>query len=138
MMDLGCVYKGYCSDLTRTYYLGKINGKFKKIWDIVKNAQNAVLKEIKAGLPVSLADKTARAVIQAAGYKDKFIHTTGHGVGIEIHEMPSLSSNAEDLFLRNTFTTLVPNLGIVSYKDNRSFIIADILTNFIHDIVKVG
>ena len=98
MMDLGCVYKGYCSDLTRTYYLGKINGKFKKIWDIVKNAQNAVLKEIKAGLPVSLADKTARAVIEAAGYKDKFIHTTGHGVGIEIHEMPSLSSNAEGLF----------------------------------------
>lgn len=110
MMDLGCVYKGYCSDLTRTYYLGKINGKFKKIWDIVKNAQNAVLKEIKAGLPVSLADKTARAVIEAAGYKDKFIHTTGHGVGIEIHEMPSLSSNAEGLFLRNMAVTVEPGV----------------------------
>ena len=56
------------------------------------------------------ADKTARAVIEAAGYKDKFIHTTGHGVGIEIHEMPSLSSNAEGLFLRNMAVTVEPGV----------------------------
>ncbi|MCL1971534.1 MAG: aminopeptidase P family protein [Endomicrobia bacterium] len=110
MIDLGCVYKGYCSDLTRTYFLGKINSKFKEIWDIVKESQNAVLKEIKAGLPLSCADKTARAVIDAAGYKDNFIHTTGHGVGIEIHEMPSLSSNAEGIFLRNSTVTIEPGI----------------------------
>lgn len=112
MMDIGCVYKGYCSDLTRTYYLGKINGKFRKIWDTVKESQSAVLKEIKAGLPVCWADKTARAVIDSAGYKDNFIHTTGHGVGIEIHEMPSLSSNAEGLFLRNMAVTVEPGIYI--------------------------
>lgn len=110
MMDLGCVYKGYCSDLTRTYYLGKINGKFRKIWDIVKESQSAVLKEIKAGKPVCWADETARSVIGAAGYKDKFIHTTGHGVGIEIHEMPSLSSNAEGVFLRDMAVTVEPGI----------------------------
>jgi len=110
MIDLGCVYKGYCSDLTRTYFLGKMNDKFRNVWDIVKESQNAVLKEIKAGLPLSWADKTARAVIDAAGYKDNFIHTTGHGVGIEIHEMPSLSSNAEGIFLRNMTVTVEPGI----------------------------
>lgn len=112
MMDIGCIYKGYCSDLTRTYYLGKINGKFRKIWDIVKESQSAVLKDIKAGLPVSWADKTARTVIDAAGYKNNFIHTTGHGVGIEIHEMPSLSSNAEGVFLRGMAVTVEPGVYI--------------------------
>ncbi|MDR1195307.1 MAG: M24 family metallopeptidase [Endomicrobium sp.] len=110
MMDLGCVYKGYCSDLTRTYYLGKISDKFRKVWDIVKKSQSAVLKEIKAGSPLSMADETARAVIDAAGYKDNFIHTTGHGVGIEIHEMPSLSPNAEGIFLRNMAVTVEPGI----------------------------
>ena len=110
MIDLGCIYKGYCSDLTRTYYLGKIDSKFRKIWDIVKESQNAVLKQIKAGLPVSWADKTARSIINAAGYKDNFIHTTGHGVGIEIHETPSLSSNAEGVFLQNMSVTVEPGI----------------------------
>ncbi|AKL98536.1 M24 family metallopeptidase [Endomicrobium proavitum] len=110
MMDIGCVYKGYCSDLTRTYFLGKINTKFREIWDIVKESQSAVLKAIKAGLPVSWADKTARNVIDAAGYKDNFIHTTGHGVGIEIHEMPLLAYNAEGVFLSSTAVTVEPGI----------------------------
>jgi Xaa-Pro aminopeptidase len=112
MMDIGCMYNGYCSDLTRTYFLGKINNNQKRIWDIVKSSQSAVLKEIKAGLPVSWADKTARDIIEAAGYKDKFIHTTGHGVGIEIHEMPSLAPNAESIFLTYMAVTVEPGIYI--------------------------
>lgn len=112
MMDLGCIYKGYCSDLTRTYFLGKINGKFRKIWDIVKEAQNAVLKDIRSGLPIAWADKTARDIISAAGYGDKFIHTTGHGIGLEIHEMPSLSKNAEGFFSNNYAVTVEPGIYI--------------------------
>jgi Xaa-Pro aminopeptidase len=110
MIDMGCIYKGYCSDLTRTYYLGKISGKFRKIWNIVKESQSAVLKEIKAGLPLSWADKTARSIIDAAGYKDNFIHTVGHGVGIEIHEKPSLSMNAEGIFMRGMAVTVEPGI----------------------------
>jgi Xaa-Pro aminopeptidase len=112
MMDIGCMYNGYCSDLTRTYFLDKINGKQKRIWDIVKSSQDAVLKEIKAGLPLSWADKTARGVIEAAGYKDKFIHTAGHGVGIEIHEMPSLAPSAEGIFLTHMAITVEPGIYI--------------------------
>ncbi|MCL2485077.1 MAG: aminopeptidase P family protein [Endomicrobia bacterium] len=110
MIDLGCVYKGYCSDLTRTYYLGKINHKFAEIFEIVKKSQDSVIKNIKAGLPFSWADKTARNIISSYGYKDKFIHTTGHGIGIEIHEIPSLSSNAEGVFLQNTAITVEPGI----------------------------
>jgi Xaa-Pro aminopeptidase len=112
MMDMGCIYNGYCSDLTRTYFLDKIEDNCKQIWNVVKHSQKAVLKGIKAGLPIVWADKTARSVIESAGYKDKFIHTTGHGVGIEIHEMPSLSSNAEGVFLVGMTVTVEPGIYI--------------------------
>jgi Xaa-Pro aminopeptidase len=112
MMDIGCIYNGYCSDLTRTYFLDKVDDNHKQIWNAVKHSQEAVLKGIKAGLPIVWADKTARSVIEFAGYKDKFIHTTGHGVGIDIHEMPSLSSNAEGVFLAGMTVTVEPGIYI--------------------------
>jgi Xaa-Pro aminopeptidase len=112
MMDIGCMYNGYCSDLTRTYFLGRISGEQRRVWDVVKSSQDAVLKEIKAGLPVSWADKMARGIIEAAGYKDKFIHTTGHGVGIEIHETPSLAPNTEGVFLTHMAVTVEPGIYI--------------------------
>jgi Xaa-Pro aminopeptidase len=112
MMDMGCVYNSYCSDLTRTYFLDKISDNYKQIWNAVKHSQEAVLKGIKAGLSIAWADKTARSVLESAGYKDKFIHTTGHGVGIEIHEMPSLSSTAEGVFLVGMAVTVEPGIYI--------------------------
>jgi Xaa-Pro aminopeptidase len=112
MIDIGCVYNGYCSDLTRTYFLDKIIDNRKQIWNVVKRSQEAVLKGIKEGLLIAWADKTARSVIESAGYKDKFNHTTGHGAGIEIHEMPSLSSNAEGVFLAGMTITVEPGIYI--------------------------
>ena len=110
MIDIGCMYNGYASDLTRTFYLGKINGKFKTIWDIVKESQTAVLKVIKAGLPIAWADKTVRSILEKAGYQDYFLHNTGHGIGIEVHEMPSLTNNAEGVFLPNMAVTVEPGV----------------------------
>jgi len=98
--------------LTRTYFLGNINDKYKKIWNTVKSAQNAILKEIKAGLPINWADKTARSIIETAGYKENFIHGTGHGIGVEIHEMPSLAPNAEGIFLMHMALTVEPGIYI--------------------------
>ncbi|MDR2191500.1 MAG: aminopeptidase P family protein [Endomicrobium sp.] len=112
MLDIGCFYNGYASDLTRTFYLGRINVEFKRIWDIVKEAQNAAIKQIKAGTAISCADKAARDIINSYGYKDNFIHTTGHGVGIEIHEMPSLAINAEGVFLAGMTVTAEPGVYI--------------------------
>ena len=112
LMDIGCMYNGYCSDLTRTYFLDRIDDSRSKIWDVVKSAQNAVIKKMRAGLPIAWADKTARSVVKEAGYEDKFIHTTGHGIGIEIHEMPSLASNSEGVFLTHMAVTVEPGIYI--------------------------
>jgi Xaa-Pro aminopeptidase len=112
MMDMGCTYNGYCSDLTRTYFLNRIDASRKRVFDIVRSSQNAVIKDIKSGLPISWADKTARNIIEKAGYKDKFIHNTGHGVGVEIHEMPSLSLVAEGFFLTHMVVTVEPGIYI--------------------------
>jgi len=112
LIDMGCTYNGYCSDLTRTYFLGNISDKYKRVWNVVKSSQNAVLKEIKAGVPINWADKTARNVIETAGHKENFIHSTGHGIGIEIHEIPSLASNAEGIFLMHMAVTVEPGIYI--------------------------
>ncbi|MDR3244525.1 MAG: M24 family metallopeptidase [Elusimicrobiota bacterium] len=110
LIDIGCLYKGYASDLTRTYYLGKIDGKIKAILKIVKSANEAVINGIKAGLDISWADKTARKIIEDSGYKANFIHSVGHAIGIEVHEKPSLSSKAEGVFLSNMVATVEPGI----------------------------
>jgi Xaa-Pro aminopeptidase len=112
LLDIGCSYNGYCSDLTRTYFLDRIGREERIIWNTVKAAQDAVLCNLKAGQEISWADKTAREVIKKAGFGDKFIHTTGHGVGVEIHEMPSLASNTEGIFLSNMIVTVEPGIYI--------------------------
>ncbi|MDR1400823.1 MAG: aminopeptidase P family protein [Endomicrobium sp.] len=113
VIDIGCIYNNYCSDLTRTYFLGKsYDRSYKKVWDIVKNAQNAILKGIRSGLQISWADKTARDIIEAAVYKENFIHNTGHGIGIGIHEIPSLAPNAEGIFLTHMIVAVEPGIYI--------------------------
>ncbi|MDR1418359.1 MAG: aminopeptidase P family protein [Endomicrobium sp.] len=114
LLDIGCSYNGYCSDLTRTYFLGRITREESIVWDTVKQAQDSVLNAIKAGCEISWADKTAREVIKKAGFGDNFIHTTGHGVGVEIHEMPSLASNTEGVFLSHMVVTVEPGIYIES------------------------
>jgi Xaa-Pro aminopeptidase len=114
MMDIGCTYKGYCSDLTRTYFLdriGKSDGR-KIIWDTVKRSQDCILKKIRAGLRLSWADETARNIVKEAGYGDRFIHSTGHGIGIEVHEMPSLTLDVEGVFLPCMVVTIEPGIYI--------------------------
>jgi Xaa-Pro aminopeptidase len=114
LLDIGCSYNGYCSDLTRTYFLGRIAREESIVWNTVKKAQNAVLKDIKSGREISWADKTAREVIKKAGFADNFIHSTGHGVGVEIHEMPSLVSNTKGVFLPYMVVTVEPGIYIES------------------------
>ncbi|MDR3048849.1 MAG: M24 family metallopeptidase [Elusimicrobiota bacterium] len=110
LMDIGCYYNGYSSDLTRTYYLDKIANKINEILKIVRAAHSAVISGIKAGLDISWADKTARQIIENNGYKDKFIHAAGHGIGIEVHETPSLNSKAEGVFLCPMTAAIEPGI----------------------------
>lgn len=90
-MDYGAVVNGYHSDMTRTVAVGAASDEQKKIYKIVFEAQLAVLRVLKNGVKCSDADKAARDVITEAGYGEYFRHSTGHGVGIEIHEKPFIS-----------------------------------------------
>lgn len=114
-MDFGCVYKGYCSDMTRTVVLGKANEEQKKIYDIVLNAQLAALEFIESGKNSRDADKAARDVIENAGYGKFFGHSLGHGVGLLIHELPNLSPKSEFILEENMVVSCEPGIYIPDF-----------------------
>ena len=90
-MDFGCIYEGYCSDMTRTVVIGKADQKQKEVYELVLRAQEEALTHLKAGITGSDADSYARSIINEAGYGECFGHGLGHSVGLEIHESPRLS-----------------------------------------------
>ena len=94
-MDFGAKYMGYCSDMTRTVIVGKADAEMKKVYNTVLAAQRNALENIKGGMLCSDADELARGIIRNAGYDKNFGHSLGHGVGMYIHEKPSLSQYAE-------------------------------------------
>lgn len=87
-LDYGCVYEGYCSDMTRTLVIGEPTGKMSEIYNVVLEAQERALKAFKPGIPASEVDKVARDFITEKGYGSYFGHSLGHGVGRQIHEAP--------------------------------------------------
>lgn len=91
LFDLGVVYEGYCSDITRTVAFGDINDKQAEIYETVLKAQEAAVAASKPGVACSEIDLTARNIIRNQGYGDYFPHRLGHGLGISVHEYPSLT-----------------------------------------------
>jgi Xaa-Pro aminopeptidase len=89
LTDFGCVVGGYYSDMTRVH-LPAEGGEAAEAYAIVRAAHDAVIAGLEPGLPCHEADRLARDVIEAAGYGERFIHRTGHGVGLEVHEEPYL------------------------------------------------
>lgn len=121
-LDFGCVYNGYCSDMTRTVVIGKASEKQKEIYNIVLEAQEAVLEHIKPGMKGHEADKIARDIIKKRGYGDYFGHGLGHGVGLEVHESPRLSPTSNETLEPNMIVTdepgiYVPDFGGVRIED---------------------
>lgn len=96
-MDFGCVYGGYCSDMTRTVALGEPTEEMKKVYHIVLEAQLSGIAAARAGVSGKSVDAAARKVIEDAGYGEYFGHGYGHSVGIEIHESPNANSREETL-----------------------------------------
>ena len=111
-LDFGTFYKGYCSDITRTFVLGKATEKQKEIYNIVLEAQLAVIDKIKAGMSGVEADKIARDIIKEAGYGDNFGHGLGHGIGVQVHEGPTASYKSEDTIIENSVVTDEPGIYI--------------------------
>ncbi|MEG0779817.1 MAG: M24 family metallopeptidase, partial [Oscillospiraceae bacterium] len=94
-MDYGCIYHGYCSDMTRTVAYGYATGEMQLLYRTVLQAQLAGIAAAKAGVTGHDVDEAARAVITSAGYGDCFGHSFGHGVGVEVHEGPNASPTSQ-------------------------------------------
>lgn len=94
-MDFGCVWGGYCSDMTRTVAVGRPSEEMMEVYDLVLRAQLAGIAASRAGVPGREIDAAARAVIQAGGYGPYFGHSYGHSVGLEIHEGPNANTREE-------------------------------------------
>lgn len=108
LIDLGAKYQGYCADLTRVFFLGKMPAYLKKIYDCVRKAQDEALKKIKEGIQAGEVDRAARTVIEKAGYGKFFGHGLGHGVGLLVHEKPYLQSRNEQVLRENMVITVEP------------------------------
>lgn len=114
-MDFGCIYRGYCSDMTRTVVMGKADNKQKEIYEVVRSAQQKALDFIKAGYKGKEADKVARDEIKKAGYGKYFGHGLGHGVGLYIHEEPRLSPSEENVIRAGMVETVEPGIYIPDF-----------------------
>lgn len=111
-MDFGCVYDGYCSDMTRTVAVGSVTKEQKKIYDIVWRAQTATCAAVTVGMKGSELDSIARMIISAEGYGDCFGHGLGHGVGLEIHEAPTANMHSAEILKPNMLVTIEPGIYI--------------------------
>lgn len=110
LIDAGCVFDGYCSDLTRTFFLGKINGLQQEIYTLVDTARKAAISDIRPGKTAAEIDASARGVIAAAGYADSFIHSTGHGIGRQVHEEPRVSASDKTVLRPGMAVTVEPGV----------------------------
>lgn len=115
VVDAAAKYAGYHADMTRTVVIGKATEKHHEIYELVKKSQQAGIDAIKAGVACKAVDDTTRAVIADAGYGDKFIHSTGHGIGLEIHAYPRLSQQSEEILKENNVVTIEPGIYLTGW-----------------------
>ncbi|MDR3178722.1 MAG: aminopeptidase P family protein [Oscillospiraceae bacterium] len=110
IMDMGAVFEGYHSDMTRTVAIGDVSDEQKKIYNIVLQAQLEAIETLKDGVKAGDVDKAARDVINSHGYAKYFGHSTGHGVGLKVHEAPKLSISSEEKLKSNAVVTIEPGI----------------------------
>lgn len=110
VIDFGARVNGYCSDMTRTVALGHISSEAKAIYTLVLQAQEAALDALRPGLSAKDADETARELLRAAGYAGQFGHGLGHGVGINVHEAPTLNGLSRDVLAPGMVVTVEPGI----------------------------
>ncbi|MFJ7935295.1 M24 family metallopeptidase [Sporosarcina sp. NPDC096371] len=112
LIDFGVIKDGYCSDITRTFIIGEASDKQKEIYDIVLQSNEAGINAVQAGVPLKTFDIAARNVIIDHGYGEYFNNRVGHGLGIEVHEEPSIHHKNEDLAENGLVFTIEPGIYI--------------------------
>jgi Xaa-Pro aminopeptidase len=111
-MDFGCVVGGYHSDMTRTVAFGEPPPRLREIYEVVRVAQQAGVDAVRAGVSGGEADRASRDVVREAGFGDAFKHSLGHGVGLELHEGPSLRAEGNDVLPAGTVVTVEPGIYV--------------------------
>lgn len=144
IIDFGANYRGYCSDCTRTVFLGKPEEKQSKIYELVHRAQEAGLERAKAGIKAAELDGISRQIIKDAGYGPNFGHSLGHGVGISVHEEPRISALSEEVLQEGMVVTIEPGVYIADWGGVRieDMVVirrdgVDLLTSLTKDLVQL-
>ncbi len=115
VMDFGCKFEGYCSDMTRTIMIGEPSEKHLKIYETVRLAQEEALRAIRPGMQGKEVDAVARKVIEEAGYGAYFGHGLGHSLGLDIHENPRFSTLEKQIIEKNMVITVEPGIYIPDF-----------------------
>ena len=127
ILDVGVLHNRYCSDMTRTVFFGEATDEQKRVYDICRRANEAGRAAVRPGVKLCEFDRAARKVIEDAGYGEYFIHRTGHGIGLEVHEPPDNSATSETIaqpgmcfsvepgiYLRGSFGVRIEDLVVVT------------------------
>ncbi|MCL4446936.1 MAG: Xaa-Pro peptidase family protein [Thermoplasmatales archaeon] len=112
LVDFGAKFQRYCSDMTRSYFFGKPDREMEEMYDIVFKAQDAGFKAIRSGENGKIVDGASRKVIDSSKFKGKFIHSLGHGVGLNVHDHPALGSQMDFFLKENMVITVEPGVYI--------------------------
>jgi Xaa-Pro aminopeptidase len=144
-IDLGCVLDGYCSDCTRTFATGRLSQELQDVYDLVARAQLDGLAAVRAGESGADVDASSRTAIATAGLAEAYGHGLGHGVGIEIHEAPTLRPESTDVLQAGNVVTVEPGLylpGVGGCRIEDIVIVTDDgcerMTSFTKELVTVG
>jgi len=110
VVDIGCRFKGYCSDLTRVLFLGKIKEVLRRYYEAVATAGHLALEALKPGIAAGAVDNAARGFLEKAGFGGLFTHSTGHGIGIDVHEKPFISQKNAETLRSGMVVTIEPGI----------------------------
>lgn len=145
VLDLGVVHGGYCSDCTRTFATGRVSERAREVYGIVLEAQSTALAAVSIGTDCAAVDGAARDLITERGYGDQFGHSTGHGVGIAVHELPTLATRSEGSLVAGNVVTVEPGIylpGEFGVRIEDLAVVADdggrVLTPFTKELLEVG
>jgi Xaa-Pro aminopeptidase len=115
LFDFGVILAGYCSDMTRTVYVGRPKAEARRVYQAVLEAQLAAIAAVRPGVAVGEVDRAARNVLRGAGLARYFTHSTGHGVGLEIHELPRVAGGQQERLQPGMVITIEPGVYLAQH-----------------------